>query len=71
MAKFKAFDHIMQKHDIEKIKTIGDDYMKVGGITTSNKTHANDVVHAAMAIHNYMHHHKLKKQSERKLFLKT
>ena len=31
---FKAFDGIMEKHRIEKIKTIGDAYMAASGINT-------------------------------------
>src|SRR6185369_3260115 len=38
---FKAFDHIISKHNIEKIKTIGDSYMCAGGLPVSNKTHAD------------------------------
>ena len=33
---------------IEKIKTIGDAYMAAGGLPTPNKTHAEDVVNAAL-----------------------
>jgi PAS domain S-box-containing protein len=65
---FSAFDHIMQKHGVEKIKTIGDAYMAVGGIPTTNDSHATDAVHAALAIQQYMNDLKLKKQSEGKLF---
>lgn len=65
---FSAFDHIMQKHGVEKIKTIGDAYMAAGGIPTTNKTHAIDVVNAALDIKQFMHEHKSKKQSEGKLF---
>jgi class 3 adenylate cyclase/ketosteroid isomerase-like protein len=47
---FSAFDHIMAKHGIEKIKTIGDAYMAAGGLPTPNTTHALDVVKAALEI---------------------
>ncbi|MCC7502949.1 MAG: hypothetical protein IT229_10495, partial [Flavobacteriales bacterium] len=33
---FSAFDRIMAKHGIEKIKTIGDAYMAAGGLPTPN-----------------------------------
>ncbi|MEY3344126.1 MAG: hypothetical protein RL090_1810, partial [Bacteroidota bacterium] len=36
---FKAFDHIIGKHGIEKIKTIGDAYMCAGGLPVANDTH--------------------------------
>ena len=47
---FKAFDDIINKHKIEKIKTIGDSYMCAGGLPVPNKTHATDVVNAAIEI---------------------
>ncbi len=65
---FSAFDLIMQKHGVEKIKTIGDAYMAAGGLPVSNKTHAEDVVNAALDVQQFMHTHKLQKQSEGKLF---
>lgn len=45
---FSAFDHICEKYGIEKIKTIGDAYMAAGGLPTPNKTHAEDVIRAAL-----------------------
>jgi adenylate cyclase len=51
---FMAFDEIMGKHNLEKIKTIGDAYMCAGGIPTSNKTHPLDAVHAALEMQDYM-----------------
>ncbi|MCC5915940.1 MAG: tetratricopeptide repeat protein [Cryomorphaceae bacterium] len=45
---FSAFDHIMEKYGIEKIKTIGDAYMAAGGLPTPNSTHAADVVKAGL-----------------------
>lgn len=51
---FSAFDLITEQRGIEKIKTIGDAYMAAGGLPTSNKTHATDVVHAALDIQAFM-----------------
>lgn len=51
---FSAFDRIMQRHSVEKIKTIGDAYMAAGGLPTPNKTNAVDVVRAALEIQTYM-----------------
>jgi len=45
---FRLFDRIVEKHGIEKIKTIGDAYMCVGGLPEPNDTHATDVVAAAI-----------------------
>jgi class 3 adenylate cyclase/Tfp pilus assembly protein PilF len=51
---FSEFDAIIQKHGIEKIKTIGDAYMAAGGVPAPNQTHAMDVVMAALEIQQYM-----------------
>lgn len=45
---FTAFDRIAEKNNIEKIKTIGDAYMAVGGLPVENDTHAHDTVKAAV-----------------------
>ncbi|MEO0804674.1 MAG: adenylate/guanylate cyclase domain-containing protein [Cyanobacteria bacterium J06643_4] len=45
---FSAFDAIAEKHSLEKIKTIGDAYMVVGGVPNPDETHAQSVM--AMAI---------------------
>lgn len=64
---FSAFDHIMEKYGVEKIKTIGDSYMAAGGLPTANNTHASDVVNAALAIQDFMQTHNEKKMSMGKL----
>ncbi len=51
---FSAFDRIIEKHGIEKIKTIGDAYMAAGGLPTPNNTHAHDVVLAALEIRDFI-----------------
>lgn len=53
-ACFSEFDNIMNKHGVEKIKTIGDAYMAAGGIPKPNQTHAKDVVMAALEIRDFM-----------------
>lgn len=59
---FVAFDEIMGKYNLEKIKTIGDAYMCAGGIPTANQTHPIDAVKAGLAMQEFMS----KKNSERK-----
>jgi class 3 adenylate cyclase len=59
---FMAFDNIMEMYGIEKIKTIGDSYMCAGGLPVANKTHAIDVVNAALDIQQFI----LKRMTERK-----
>jgi adenylate cyclase len=51
---FRQFDRIARKHKLEKIKTIGDAYMAVGGIPEPNVTHAIDCVLAALEIGRLM-----------------
>jgi class 3 adenylate cyclase len=51
---FRAFDEIVLRNGVEKIKTIGDAYMCAGGIPVTNSTHPFDVVHAALDIQRYM-----------------
>ena len=53
-ACFRRFDQIARKHRLEKIKTIGDAYMAVGGIPQANSTHAVDCVLAALEIAQFM-----------------
>ncbi len=55
---FTAFDLIIDKHGIEKIKTIGDAYMAAGGLPAVNDTHALDLVNAAVDIIQYMNEQK-------------
>ncbi|OJJ14537.1 hypothetical protein BKI52_42945 [marine bacterium AO1-C] len=51
---FAAFDRIIEQFGLEKIKTIGDAYMCVGGIPIDNKTNAIDSVLAALEIRRFM-----------------
>jgi NAD(P)-dependent dehydrogenase (short-subunit alcohol dehydrogenase family)/class 3 adenylate cyclase len=49
-AVFSVFDGIAQKHDLEKIKTIGDCYMMVGGLPEPRPDHVEAVASAALEI---------------------
>jgi adenylate cyclase len=51
---FSAFDNIISKYAIEKIKTIGDSYMCAAGLPTSNEKHALDSINAAIEIRDFM-----------------
>lgn len=44
---FEAFDRVVEKHGIEKIKTIGDAYLCVGGIPVATQNHAEAVLQTA------------------------
>ena len=56
---FSEFDKIIAKYGIEKIKTIGDSYMCVGGLPVANESHAQDVVAAAIELQEFMEIQKL------------
>lgn len=51
--RFAAFDSIMEKYDIEKIKTIGDSYMAAGGLHFNNQAVKNTVL-AAIEMQHYI-----------------
>jgi len=51
---FSAFDAIAERHRLEKLKTVGDAYMCVGGLPESNRTHEVDACLAAMAFLDFM-----------------
>jgi adenylate cyclase len=44
---FTAFDRIVDRYGLEKLKTIGDSYMLVGGLPERNPSHPVDAVMAA------------------------
>ncbi len=56
---FKAFDDILARYQIEKIKTIGDSYMAVSGLPVANPGHAIDIAAAALEIRDFMYQRKL------------
>lgn len=51
---FTAFDEIIERHGLEKIKTIGDAYLAVSGLPQPAEKHAQAVVLAALDINAYM-----------------
>jgi class 3 adenylate cyclase/Tfp pilus assembly protein PilF len=51
---FTEMDEIIDRHGLEKIKTIGDSYMCAGGIPTPNTTHPIDAVRAGLDIVEYL-----------------
>lgn len=51
---FTNFDQIFRDHNVEKLKTIGDGYMAVGGLPETNHSHPVDVARAAMKILLYI-----------------
>ena len=55
---FKAFDEIIRKNNIEKIKTVGDAYLAASGLPIPNPEHATAMVRAAREIAAFMHERK-------------
>lgn len=51
---FMAFDNIVEKYNLEKIKTIGDSYMCAGGIPTPDDQHVYNIVKASLAMQDYV-----------------
>lgn len=51
---FRKFDEITEKHGLEKIKTVGDAYLCVGGIFTSDENLALNMINAAIEIQDFM-----------------
>jgi class 3 adenylate cyclase len=47
-ALFIEFDAVMEKHGVEKIKTIGDAYMAAAGLKSGQANHAERVANAAL-----------------------
>jgi class 3 adenylate cyclase len=47
---FSTFDRLAEQHGLEKIKTIGDAYMVVGGLPTPRNDHAETVASMALAM---------------------
>jgi adenylate cyclase len=45
---FSEFDHLVEQYDLEKIKTIGDSYMVVGGLPIPSKDHAEAIAEMAL-----------------------
>ncbi|MFZ1686592.1 MAG: adenylate/guanylate cyclase domain-containing protein [Flavobacteriales bacterium] len=60
---FKAFDGIMEKYRIEKIKTIGDAYMAAGGLPDPQHGSPADVVRAALEMQAFMQQHKAERNA--------
>jgi len=51
---FSAFDEIVERHNLEKLKTIGDAYMCAGGLPEENRSHPIDACSAALDIQKFM-----------------
>jgi adenylate cyclase len=62
---FKAFDAIVEKYQIEKIKTIGDAYMCVAGLPITQADHALRAVNAALEMQWFITEYNETRQQQR------
>ena len=51
---FTRFDDIMANHRLEKLKTIGDAYLAVGGVPEPNRSHAIDAALGALQVIDHL-----------------
>ncbi len=65
-ACFEAFDGIMSKFGIEKIKTIGDAYMAAGGLPVPSDDSAKNTVLAALEMQSFIIQRKAENEAEGK-----
>jgi adenylate cyclase len=53
-ALFDKFDELVEKHGVEKIKTIGDSYMVVGGVPNRDPLHCQHVAEFALDVRAFI-----------------
>ena len=66
---FSQFDLICKQHNLEKIKTIGDSFMAVGGLPVENTSHAHDCINAGLAMITYIENLKSRMESKNGSYL--
>ena len=64
-ACFRAFDAIIQKYHIEKIKTIGDAYMAAGGLNVPKISTPSDAVKASLEMQEFMTQRKATRDAQK------
>jgi class 3 adenylate cyclase len=64
---FSAFDKIIQKYNVEKIKTIGDAYMAAGGLFDHHHTHSVETIKAAFEMLEFVENWKLEQLQLRQI----
>ncbi len=68
---FRNFDTIIETHGLEKIKTIGDAYMCVGGLPKPDVNNPIKVTQAALEIRDFMLRYAKERKKEQKLFFEV
>lgn len=51
---YSAFDSFVQRHEVEKIRTIGDNYMVASGVPTPRPDHATAITRLALDMRDYV-----------------
>ena len=51
---YSHFDSLIEKHDVEKIRTIGDNYMIAAGLPRPRADHAQVLAHLALEMNSYV-----------------
>ncbi len=51
---FFKFDEVVERHNLQKVKSIGDSYMCAGGIPKKNRTNPIEVIRAALEMQAYL-----------------
>lgn len=68
---FQSFDKIIEKYQLEKIKTIGDSYMCAGGIPVPDPDHPRRIVQAALEIQSFLNSWKIEKEKRGEPFFEA
>jgi class 3 adenylate cyclase len=66
-ACFSAFDNIISRYNVEKIKTVGDAYIAVAGLPIPSEHHAEQAIQAAIEIKKFISNRKQEKLSRGEL----
>ena len=67
---FEAFDQIVDKYKIEKIKTIGDSYMAAGGLPVPTPDSVKNTVLAALEMQTFIQAYQLQKKLKKSRLFK-
>ena len=54
---FTAFDDLTDRHGLEKVKTVGDAYIAVGGLITPHRDHLTSAAELALALRDEIENH--------------
>lgn len=69
---FRGFDQVMEKYGLEKIKTVGDAYMCVGGISSQEDVeYACKVIEAALDIQEFLSQRAAERREQNQIFFEA